>query len=206
MRKFISVLMLLIMLVTLSSCGASSGPQQAANGLVKGMKNYDIDIMKEYVTQFPSISRELLTYDLFSDANYTELFRKAYKDAKISIDVTTKSDVAAVGVCKVTSPDLSGAYASAMYTVTAQIFSDESLYALVQDEDADLTGLIPQQMIKMLDEKSIETTTREYTVSLKNENGVWKIVDDDNFRLFLTSDLYQTVKNTIEGMTSEDDE
>ncbi len=204
-KKIIMLLSALILLFCFSSCKPTDGPQGVAEQFIKGMKVYDISAMTECVTEFPTVSKDLLTYDIFSDANYVSLFQKAYEKAKISVSVDKKSEAAAVATCKVTSPNLSDAYASAMYTVASQIFSDENLYALVQDEDADLTGLIPQQMIKMLENGSIETSEREYTLSLRSVDGKWKIVDDDNFRLFLTSDLYQNVKNTIEGMTSEDE-
>ena len=207
MKKRLVSFFTIIVLILLGGCGKDT-PNATANSFLKALKKYDINTMAECVDSFPKIESSVLTYDIFSAPEYTETFQLCYSSMRFSVQSVTETDNTATVEIKGTHPNLSDAYATAMYTVAANIFSDESLYNMVQDENADLTGLIPQEMRKMYENGKIENKESAYKLTLKKSENGWRISDDDELRNLMTCDLYKNVKSTIESISgsSEDTE
>lgn len=201
MKKRLVSFLAIIVLILFGGCGKDT-PNATANSFLKALKKYDINTMTQYIDSFPKIESSVLTYDIFSAPEYTETFQLCYSSMRFSVQTLTETGNTATVQINVTHPNLSDAYATAMYTVAANIFSDESLYNIVQDENADLTGLIPNEMREMYKNGKIENRKSSYKLTLKkNENG-WYIADDDELRNLITCDLYKNVKSTIESVSN----
>lgn len=196
------ILVLSIILLLIIPRTNTKSPDGTVKYLFSTLKDYDKEKMSSVLTQFPNTYECNLTYDLFTQTNYVSLFQKSYGDAKFSIEnINENDDTHTTVTVKATIPDLPTAYSSAMYAVAIRAFSDEELYNLIQDENADVSGYIPEEIISMYDDGKIQSTETTFTLSLqKQDDGSWKISTDDDAKNLISYNLY----NTVSALTSED--
>lgn len=207
--KRITVLALIIaMLTVLVGCSGALTPKDAINTLFSGLKKYDIEKMAKVLSEFPNADDCSVTYDPFSDTPYVLLYQKAYPDLKftvVSIDQT--SDTNATAIVKVTHPDLKTAYTTALYSSMAMIFSNEDLFnSVIENEDAEISYYVPNQMQNMVTNEQVETIETEYTLQLVKEDKGWLIVTDEQLKNLVSSNLYKIASGTENIFSQEETE
>lgn len=197
-KKITSVITILVLLFSFSGCAENSA-KGAVTSLFKALKNYDSAAINQVVTVFPDTNDCGVTYDLFSDEAYVELFQTAYGDLIYTIDSIEESENSAIVKLTMTHPDFKTAYSTALYSTAALVFSDQNLYEqMMSDPEADIRYLVPQQMKNMYVSKKIESIETTFTLNLTNVDGHWKITTDDQLKNLMSCNLY-TITSTISG-------
>ena len=195
-HRFIALALAAMLLFSFTGC-ANNSANGAVTSLFKALKTYDTEAITEVVTVFPDTNDCGVTYDLFSDEAYVALFQEAYDDLSYTVENVVENDNTATVTLKMTHPDFKTAYSTAMYSVAALVFSDSKFYdQVMSDETADISYLVPQQIKNMYVNESIETIETNYTLTLTNENGNWKINTDDQLKNLMSCNLY-TITSTI---------
>lgn len=195
-KKTIAIIISLVLISTFTAC-SQDGPQGAVSSLFKALATYDVETMQTILTEFPNTDDCGVTYDLFSDDAYVELYKTAYPDLEYSVDKVDKGKTRAVITLTLSHPDFQTAYNSALYSSAALFLSDQNLYELVmQDPTADISYLVPQQMKNMYLNDNVETIETVFTLSLTKHNDVWKIEVDEQLKNLMSCNLY-TITSTI---------
>ncbi len=202
-KKITAVILTLTLLLTFAACTENSA-KGAVTSLFKALKTYDTTAIEKTVTEFPNTNDCGVTYDLFSDEAYVALFQAAYGDLKYSIDSINENENSATVTIIMTHPDLKSAYSTALYSSAALFLSDEAFYEqIMNNPEADISYLVPQQMKNMYVNDNIETIETTFTLSLVNQEGVWKIKTDDQLKNLMSCNLY-TITSTIAGGETEE--
>lgn len=200
-KRIIALLCISILLLVLTSC--SSNTKTAAGtttALIKAQKDYDVAAISQVVTEFPTTKTGYgLTYDLFSDKEFVELFKEIYAKSKFTVTHCNESGETATAIISVEVPDIKSSYTTALYSAASLVFADENLYKQFMDENANVTGMVPRQLLTMYKNGEIQNVTQEYMLQLKKKDGTWKVVTDDNLRKMLSADLFDVVSKIAAG-------
>lgn len=205
-KKTIAILSVIVLLLSLVGCANNATPNDTINTLFDALKKYDMETIKTVVSEFPNADGCNITYDPFSDTPYVLLYQKAYTNLEYQINsIKETGDTTATATLTVTHPDLKTAYTSALYTSMAMIFSDEKLFnSIIEDEDAEISNYVPNQMQNMVTTGKVETIETEFTLQLtKSENG-WKITTDEQLKNLISSNLYQIASGTENIFATEE--
>lgn len=195
-KKTIAIIISLVLISTFTAC-SQDGPQGAVSSLFKALATYDVETMQTILTEFPNTDDCGVTYDLFSDDAYVELYKTAYPDLKYSIDKVDENEARSTITLTLSHPDFQSAYSSALYSSAALFLSDQELYEqIMQDPTADISYLVPQQIKNMYLNDNVETIETVFTLSLTKHNDVWKIEVDEQLKNLMSCNLY-TITSTI---------
>lgn len=203
-KKGVALITILLLLLSFSACSLISEPRETIKDLISALKIYDVDQINELVTEFPNNADCGVTYDLFSDDIYIQLYKTAYQKLTYKIDSVSETDTSATVTVRLTHPDLNTAYSSATYSALALVMADEQLYAeFMANPDKDYSYLVPQQIINQYTTGNIEEIETTYTLTLKNINGEWKLVTDNELKNLISSNLYNIAANINTQTTQE---
>ena len=198
-KKITAIILALTILVTFTACQENSA-EGVVTSLFKSLKTYDAQSISKIVTEFPNTDDCGVNYDLFSDEAYVTLFQTAYSDLSYKIDSITKSENTATVTLAMTHPDFKSSYSTALYSVTALLLTDETLYnQVMSDQEANSSYLVPQQMKNMYLSENIETITTNFTLELIKENDTWKIKTDDQLKNLMSCNLYTITSKIASG-------
>lgn len=194
-----------VLLLSFAGCKNATTPEGAIRILFDGLKEYDIETLYAVLTEFPNTDDCNVTYDLFSDQSYVDLYQKAYQNLQYTItdtSVTEGETKTATVTLMVTHPDLQSSYSTALYAAASLIFADENLFnEVMNNEEADISSFVPQQMQNLYTNGKIETIETQFILQLVCVEDTWKIQNDDQLKNLMSSNLYiiaSTVANTTE--------
>ncbi len=186
------------LVISLTACSGALTPKDAVKSLFSALEEYDIEKLKEILTEFPNADDCAITYDPFSDKPYVLLYQKAYKDQlKYEIlSINEASGTEATIKLKVNHPDLKSAYSTALYTSMAMIFSDEKLFnEIIENEDMEISNYVPNQMQNMVAQGNVEMIETEFTLQLTKKDNQWVIVTDEQLKNLISSNLFLIASN-----------
>ncbi len=201
-KKIITIIISIILVLTLFGCSQNTA-QSTVSSLFKALKAYDIAALEGLLTEFPNTADCGVTYDLFSDDEYITLYKEAYQNLRFTIEKIEESESGATVNLTVSHPDLKTAYSTALYSSAALLFSDENFYTeIMNNPDADISYLVPQQMKTMYMNEEIETIESTFTIFLTKQDNTWKIQTDEQLKNLISSNLY-TITSTISNGLDE---
>ena len=89
----------------------------------------------------------------------------------------------------------------------AMIFSNEDLFnSVIENEDAEISYYVPNQMQNMVTNEQVETIETEYTLQLVKEDKGWLIVTDEQLKNLVSSNLYKIASGTENIFSQEETE
>lgn len=196
MKKLIAFIIITVTLLTTVGCSLLSGPRTTVDSLFKALETYDADAITKLVTEFPNNDDCGVTYDLFSDEVYINLYKAAYTNLSFKVASLNTENKNATMVVTVTHPDLKTAYTNATYSSMALLMSDEALYNdFMNNPDKDFSYLVPTQIRNMVQSGNVENIETTFTISLREDDDGWKIITDDELKNLISSNLYSIAAN-----------
>lgn len=206
MKKILSVIIAVIMVLSFCSCGKKGGgstnvsaggggstanAEKAVSEMLDAMKKLDFKAVEKYV----SLNSIKVTEDengAITDAN--EIFKAAFSKLNYKILSSEKGEGGAVNVeTEITTID--------MQPIVNEYFKNALQFALenafvdkkVSDEEnkEKMTGFFKDAVSKV----GTETKTSKVKIKVVKENGKWKIVSDDEFSEAVTGGIINAVKN-----------
>ena len=89
----------------------------------------------------------------------------------------------------------------------AMIFSNSDLFnSVIENEDAEISYYVPNQMQNMVTNEQVETIETEYTLQLVKEDKGWLIVTDEQLKNLVSSNLYKIASGTENIFSQEETE
>ncbi len=199
--KIIVLFTIIVLLFSFCGCSQSSS-QGTVDAFFSELKKYDTEKLSALLTEFPNTDDCGVTYDLFSDEDYINLYQQAYeKDLKFKVTSIRETDSNATAVIEVTHPDLNSAYNQALYAAAAAAMSDASLMDQAMDFSNDISYLVPRQMKAMHENEQIETITVSYTISLIKKDDHWYITTDEQVKNLMSSGIYKITSTIANGLS-----
>ncbi len=195
-KKIIAIVITSLLILSLFGCSQNSA-QGAVSELFKALSSYDVKALEIVLTEFPNTKDCGITYDLYSDDAYINLYKEAYQNLSFTIEQVDENESGATITLTMSHPDLKTAYSTALYSSAALLFSDQNLYEqIMKDPAADISYLVPQQMKTMYLNNNIETIKSTFVLTLIKQNYGWKIQTDEQLKNLMSCNLY-TIASTI---------
>ncbi len=200
-RKIISVLLLICLIFSISSCKSGASTEKVVDNFMKALAEFDVREMAKYVEDMPSNADSVYMHDIYTEGYYVDLYQIANEDLFEYDIVSVKGNKVKV---KVTMPDIYTLYQNTFMSVVSQTFSNEDLLEYVLDEDNDPQLMVIALMIDAIENDGIDTVEEQFTLNVGNINGEPKIMTNEQLEQLMTSKLSLTQKAAI--LDSSDDE
>lgn len=194
-RRIVSVVLLMCMALSLVSCKSGAGEaEKVVTDFMTALSTYDIDAMSKCVEDLPDNSGSVYKHDIFTEAEYRDLYAAANEKLSYSIKSANAKEVKIA----VTMPDVYTLYQNMFMAVLSQAMSNEEMQNYILDENNDPQLLIVAMMINQIKTEGIDTVEEEITLSIGKINGEYKILNDDQLELVMTDKLSLAQKESIE--------
>lgn len=193
MKKIISTLLMMVLMVSLTACGGESAEKAAIN-TIEAVKTYNKDALSKY-----------LDYDKLVDINESgnestdkegeAYIKNIFKNMEYKITSSVEDGDTAVVSAEITNIDMNNVFTlyiqEAMGIAMSQAFSEEA-----QSEE-DMKTQMNQLLVKIIDENKDTTVTNNVDISLTKVDKQWKVEIDEELQNALMGNLL-TVANMFE--------
>lgn len=199
MKRF--VLLLTVVAILLSSCSYNvKNKEDTLEQFTEALRVYDREAMTDLLTEFPDKTPYVYLDDIFNDDKYIELYRILYPEITYAVTSSENDRL----VVEYTMPDVQALYTGVVAMVMNLAMSDESLVDKLDENEENGIILIQEMMLALARQgNSVTTTTREYTLSFKEENGKTVIVCDDELRALITGNFFLSKKSTLAELNDQ---
>lgn len=195
-RRIISVVLLVCMAFTFVSCKSGAGEaEKVVTDFMTALSTYDINAMSKCVEDIPDNSGSVYKHDIYTEAEYRDLYAAANENLTYSIKSASAKEVK----LSVSMPDVYNLYQNMFMAVLSQAMTNEEMQNYILDENNDPQLLIVAMMINQIKNEGIENVDEEITLSVGKINGEYKILNDDQLKLLMTSKLSLAQKESIES-------
>lgn len=192
--KFISVLVMLSILFSLSACNKRETPEAAMEKAMQAILEMDEATMAYYFNNTDTIMNLENTGDTLdeTESEYFQLFMKHFRYEIIS---TEEKDDTAVVTIEITNADMGSVLAS----ILQQAFSELLSYAFLPEEqqlsDEEMDALYLQYFTNALNAEDLATVTNTVSVHMNYVEDHWKIEASEEFGDALLGGLVSSTKD-----------
>ena len=201
MKKWISIMIIAVLLLTLCGCKGKFSRNEINDTLtqfIDALKTYDGDEMARHLTAFPDNGDYVYLDDIFNDEGYVRLYRIFYDQITWEL-VSVKKDKA---VIKVKMPNVQNLFSVVSMSVMNMVMSDEALQDKLDESDEYSLILLQESMIAFAEQGNYSMLEQTFTLSFGERGGVPVIVCDDELRAFMTGNLFLSKNITKSDVAS----
>jgi hypothetical protein len=182
MKKIISTLLLIVLMVSLTACGGESAEKATIN-TIEAVKTYN----KEALSKYLDYNKLLNINESGNDSEGEEYIKNIFKNMEYKITSSKENGDTAVVSAEITNVDMSNVLTlyvqEAMSIAMAQAFSEEA-----QTEE-EMKEQMNQLLVNIIEENKATTATNNVDINLIKVDKQWKVEIDENLQNALMGNM-----------------
>lgn len=196
MKKIISTLLMIVLMLSLTACGGGESAEKATINTIEAIKTVDKETLSKYMdyNELVNINDADNEEDSQDNEDGTEYIGNIFKNMKYKITSSKENGDTAVVSVEITNVDMSNVFTlyiqEAMSLALSQAFSEEG------QTDEDMDAQMTQLLIDTIEENKATTVTNNVDINLTKVDKQWKVNVDENLQNALMGNLL-TVANAF---------